>query len=467
MNENTRLIKNTAIIAIGSLSTKIVSFFLLPLYTSILSTSEYGIVDYIITISVFCVPFVSLLLDESMFRFLIDCKTQQDKARVISQSMLLILFGGAVFVAVAIPVLHVLRYGYSFFLILYVLSAVLVTMTSALLRGIGRIGWYAVFNCLNSVFTILLNILFIAILRWGVQGMLLASILAQAGVSAIFLVMVRLWRYIDLKTLDKVQIKEMLRYSLPLIPNKLSWTIINLSNRIVIMNLIGSDANGLYAVSNKFPTLMDTVYGFFYQSWKESSARVAGDVSRDAFYNSVYRYLKDFMYTVVLVMVAFMPLAFRLLVNEAYHEAIWYVPILLLATYFSNISGFYGGIFTAYKETNIMGITTMVSAGINLAGGIVLTYFYGLYGAAAATLAANIIVYLYRKIKVKRFVVLKENSAKQVAAIGATVAVTVLFYSQNMLCQMLGVVVSVGYGVWANLGFLKLAVGEMKKKLGR
>jgi len=83
MIENKRLIKNTGIIAIGNLSTKLVSFFLLPLYTTMLSTMEYGIVDYIVCISTFCVPFFSVLMDESMFRFLIDCHSEEDKAEVI------------------------------------------------------------------------------------------------------------------------------------------------------------------------------------------------------------------------------------------------------------------------------------------------------------------------------------------------------------------------------------------------
>ena len=66
------LIKNTIIVAIGKFSTQIISFLLLPLYTSILTTSEYGIYDFLITVAVFLVPMITLLLEESMFRFLID-----------------------------------------------------------------------------------------------------------------------------------------------------------------------------------------------------------------------------------------------------------------------------------------------------------------------------------------------------------------------------------------------------------
>ena len=80
-------------------------------------------------------------------------------------------------------------------------------------------------------------------------------------------------KYFNFRIVDSQMAKDMIVYSLPLIPNNVSWTIINLSDRIVLMNWLGSEATGLYAVSYKFPNLMDTVYGFFYQSWKESSAR--------------------------------------------------------------------------------------------------------------------------------------------------------------------------------------------------
>lgn len=69
MKETNRLLRNTGIIAIGNLSTKAISFFLLPLYTAILSTHEYGVIDYIITLSMFCVPCISFLMDEAIFRF--------------------------------------------------------------------------------------------------------------------------------------------------------------------------------------------------------------------------------------------------------------------------------------------------------------------------------------------------------------------------------------------------------------
>lgn len=464
MREEQRLIKNTGIIAIGNLSTKLITFLLLPLYTSILSTSEYGTIDYIISIASFCLPFVSFLMDESVFRFLIDCRTKDEEKQVISTAMGIALAGCVIFCAVAVPVLHCMNYPYSWELIGYILSFTLSMMVSAILRGSGRTDKYALFNFMAGVATVVFNILFIAVLRWGVRGMMLAYILGQAIIALIFIVWNRMWQWIDFRSCERERVRSMVSYSLPLIPNKVSWTIINLSDRLVIMNAIGSSAAGLYAVAHKFPTLMDTVYGFFYQAWKESSARILGDDQQDAFYNRIYAYLKDFLYSVVLGMAAFMPLVFRILINEAYSEAMIYVPILLLGMYFSNMSAFYGGIFTAYKDTRIMGTTTAVAALINLVINLMLIRTYGLYAAAISTLVANLAVYFYRKMRVRKYILLKENRGKQLGAVAMTALILALYYAKSGAAELAACLLAVGYALVMNRELLSMILKKLLRR---
>ena len=467
MNENKRLLKNTGIIAIGNISTKLISFFLLPIYTALLSTSEYGTFDYILSIATFCVPFVSLLMDESIFRFLIDCKTELDEKRVISTSIIVVFIGMICFAIIGIPVMNFLDYSYTYYAVVYILLCVISGMISALLRGIGRTDQYAIFNFLSGATNVVLNVFFIAVLRQGLRGMLAASILSLLIVSTIFIFKMRLWLYIDLKNVDSKLAKSMITYSFPLIPNKISWTIINLSDRIILMNVVGSAATGLYAVSYKFPNLMDTVYGFFYQSWKESSARVLGNESQNDFYNMVYKYLKNFMFAIVLGLTAFMPIIFKILINKNYYNAIYYVPILLIATYFANISGFYGGIFTAYKDTKIMGTTT-IAAVINLVINLFTIKWIGVYAAALSTLIANLVVYMYRKRKVGRYIKLNENWKNSFIAFIVTSIVLFLFYSERWTYIVLACLISVLYAIITNMDMIKIILrffdDEMKKR---
>lgn len=203
----------------------------------------------------------------------------------------------------------------------------------------------------------------------------------------------------------------------------------NLADRLVIMTVLGASAAGVYAIAYKLPNFMDTINGFFYQSWRESSARVLRS-GEDAgvLYNAVYKAYRRFAMGVVLIMVAFTPAVYALLINPSYVEGMRYVPALLLSMYFSNMSGFYGGVFTAHRDTGIMGTTSIVSAVICLALCFVLIPVCGLWGATAATLIATIAVYEYRRVKTRRYAALDENRKEQVATAAALVMVFSFFY---------------------------------------
>ncbi|MBD5540669.1 MAG: oligosaccharide flippase family protein [Lachnospiraceae bacterium] len=463
MSEGRRLIKNTGIIAIGNISTKLVSFFLLPLYTSILTTVEYGVIDYILSVTIILVPFVTLLMDEAIFRYLIDCKTEEDKKRVISNSFAIILGGIVVFSLFAIPILLYLQYNYSIYLLLYVLTNSLVTMVSAFLRGIGHIKQYAVYNFFCSALQIVLNVILIVVLKMRVYGMLNAYIISGIAVSVFYLIKVKIWKYIDFRKCDKKVAEDMIKYSLPLIPNRISWTIINVSDRIIVMNFVGGASAGLYAVSNRFPSLMDTVYGFFYQSWKESSARALNNNESEDFYNYVYKHLKSFLFAMVVGLTAFMPLLFAILIDSSFSKAIVYVPFLLLATYFMNISGFYGGIFTAYKDTKIMGTTTIAAAVINLLVNISLIWKLGLYAAAVSTLVANFVVYEYRKIKIKKYIRLNENKIANLLAIAVIAIIWSLFYMNRFIYLIIGGCIAVVYAIVTNLELIRILIKSISR----
>lgn len=471
MSETKRLLKNTGIIAVGGIATKLVQFLLLPLYTTVLTTAEYGTVDYINTIALFLVPAVSLLMDEAMFRFLIDCRDDSDRKRVVTASCAVLGSGCCAFAAVMLAVWAVFRPGNMGWVLALVISQCLLTMASAVMRGFGDTVSYTVMNLLSSLATIVMNVLFIAVFRWGVVGMLSATVIAQGCMALVFMARKRIWRYIDPKSFTAGEAKDMVRYSLPLIPNKVSWTIMNMLDRLIIMNTIGAAASGVYAVSYKFPSVMDQVYGFFYQSWKESSARALGEgEGADAFYNSVYRALRRFMMSVVLGMTALMPLVYGILIKGSFDEGILYVPILLLATYFSNMSGFYGGVFTAHKDTGIMGTTTVVSAALCVALCFALIPQFGLYGASVATIAATFTVNEYRRIKVAKYVRLREDRREQVLTGIAVVSTFALFYVRAYTGSVLALVgclaVAAVYFVGMNFDLIKKAVGFASARRG-
>ena len=130
-------------------------------------------------------------------------------------------------------------------------------------------------------------------------------------------------------------------------------------------------------------------------------------------------------------------------------------PSFLLATYFSNISGFYGGIFTAHKDTKVMGTTAIASAALCLVLDLVLVPFhFGLYGASFATIAAMFVVNEYRRIKVRAYAALSENRREQFATLLCLAATLVCFYVYasmgGVLLLLAGVVIAAGFFFIAN-----------------
>ena len=462
MNQKRQLLKNTIIIAIGKLSTQIISFLLLPLYTSKLTTEEFGVYDFLVTLSVFLLPVITLLMEESMFRFLIDAENSKDKKKIITATVLYTTLGTILFTIIATIVMLIISYEYTLVFILFMISNILIGLSNSLARGTGNIKLYSLSNFILGFSTIILNILFIVVFKLGTNGLLWANTIANSLTSIAMFALLRLPKYIDKKYISKKVLTKMIRYSIPLVPNNLSWVIINLSDRLMITNMLGAGSNGIYSVANKFPNIVYTCYGFFSTAWKESAAKILKEENKNKYYNSIYKDVKVFLKAIVLGLIAIMPFAFKILVNETYADAYVYIPILTVAIYYTNMSNFYGGIFAAYKNTDIMGTTTIVAAIINILINVIFIPIYGIYAAAFSTLISNWVIYVYRRIKLRKYIKLKEkfNLVYWLLLIGTLIT----YYINNMIVNIIVFIIVLIYCIYTNKDFLQRTLQNLKRR---
>ena len=73
----------------------------------------------------------------------------------------------------------------------------------------------------------------------------------------------RSWRYFSITEINKTDIKNMLAYSIPLVPNAIMWWIINSSDKYLILYYLSAEENGLFAISTKIPMIINIVYQIF------------------------------------------------------------------------------------------------------------------------------------------------------------------------------------------------------------
>lgn len=463
MKRGKKLLENTIIIAIGNISTKIISFVLLPLYTTYLSTKDYGLYDLFLTIAIFLIPIITMLMEESMFRFLIDCKSDAEKKEVISISLNYIIKSFVVFTCIYFIFTQFINIPYRVVFLLYIFSSILLCIKNAYTRGLEKIKIYSISNFISSVLIIALNILLIVQYNMGIYGLFISYIISNIIVSIIVLMITKIGNFITFKNINKTKAKKMLKYSLPLVPNSLSWTIINLSDRIVVSYILGASSNGVYSMAYKFPNLMDTIYGFFYTSWKESAAKSIKDIDSSIYYNKVYDALKRFMWSIVLAVIIFLAFAFELLIKKKFQASYTYIPILMIAMYFSNISGYYGGIYSAHKDTKIMGITTIIGAIVNLVVDIFLIKYIGIWAAVISTLASTFIVYIVRKIKIKKYINLKENIPNYLLSILMLVVTLFIYYSNIQTIKIILSIFVVIFCIFINKEVISILLKRILK----
>lgn len=453
MNQKKQLLKNTVIIAIGKLSTQIISFLLLPLYTSKLSPAEYGTYDFLVTLSVFLLPVITMLMEESMFRFLIDAEDLKSKKRVITATITYTTIGTLLFTIIAGIVMGIMKYEYTVVFLLFIISNVLIGLSNALARGTGKIKLYSLSNFILGASTIVLNVVFIVSFKLGVNGLLWSNTIANSVTALIVLMKLHLPQFISKKDLSKKTMSEMLRYSIPLVPNNLSWIIISLSDRLMLTWMIGTEANGLFSIAYKFPNIIYTCYGFFSTAWKESAAKILKEDNKIQYYNSIYKDIKFFLKAIVLGLIAIMPFAFPLLVDSSYNEAYIYIPILVISIYYTNMSNFYGGIFTAYKNTKIMGSTTIVAAVLNVLINLIFIPKFGIFAAAFSTLISNVIIFAYRRYKLRDYIKLKEKFNYIFWVLLVITLIT--YYQNNMILNVIMFIIVLAYCIITNLNFIK------------
>lgn len=468
MSEKSRLIKNTGLIAIGNFGAKMVSFLLLPLYTSILTTEEYGTYDFIVAISAFLAPIATMSMQEAMFRFIIDSGNKGEEfKKIITNALSIAVAGISVLGVVLLVIGAVLGLENCQYIWLYISAGALYSFSNNILRGLGEIKKYAIVSSAKNIIQLMINVLVVAVFRWGMTGLLFSMCVSEIIAFIVVAIEVRIWREINLKYISSSTIKPMLKYSLPLIPNALCAQIINMSDRLVISGFMGASANGIYSVSYKFPNMIETVYHYFYTAWSESASRVfaRGKEKAEEYYQSLHKTISDMMFSVIILMIAGMPIMFRIFVRGDYIKGFDYIWILLLAMYFDCLAKFYSGLFTALKKTDVMAVSTLIAAIVNLVVNIALIKFIGLYAAAGSTLLADMVLVFIRKIKLKEYIELKSDYRAIVIKVVIAVAVITLGSYDNWLRIVVSIIIAGGYALIVNKSIIIAVCGVFGKRI--
>lgn len=418
MSKYKYLIKNVGLLTLSSFATKLLSFFLVPLYTSILSTTDYGTYDIFNTTVGVLLPILTLNIQDAVIRFALDKNYKNESIATIG---LRYVIRANMIVAAGLVINKIFDFStlanqYAVYFFLMFLTQSLSGVVISYIRGTDRIADLSVSSVLASLVTIGLNIFFLVNLKIGLKGYFLANIIGPIAQSIFLMVRGKMLQTANFHLKYSTENKEMLSYSKPLIANALAWWINNASDRYIVIFFCGLAANGVYSVASKIPSILNVCQGIFNQAWELSAVKDFDPNDESGFFAKTYRTYNCLMTIVCSMIIVFDKFLAKILYAQNFYDAWKYVPWLTIAILFGAMSGYVGGFFSAVKNSKVFAISTVVGAISNIVLNIIFTPVIGPMGAAIATTICYGEVFFIRFIQSRKYIKLKINVVRDVCS---------------------------------------------------
>ena len=465
MNKKKQFAKTTIIIFFGKVCTQLISFFLLPLYTSYLATKEYGLVDLIQTYVTLLVPIITMELEMSIFRYLVDARgKEKDTKKLISNNFFVLGISLTLFSILYVIITCFVNIPFRWLILVDIIVCVLSGNFLQIARGFGKTLDFSISCILTGLTTVISNILLICVFHMGAEGMIISMALANFICSLYLFIRLKLYSKINFKLKDTKLLKEMYKYSIPLVPNGISWWIVNVSDRTIISFVLNAGANGLYAISNKFPTIISSLTGIFNLSWAESAALHINSPDRDEFFSDVFNTIMKLFTSLGIGMIACLPFVFPILINHKYNDAYNYIPYLVLGTVFNVAICLYSQVYLAKKLSKQVASTAILGAIINIVLNVLFIKQIGLYAASLSTAISYFVMMVYRHIDLKKYVNIKIQKGLVINSIILFSFSIFMYYQNDLILNIINLIVAVAYALLINMNFLK---GSWKTVLGK
>ena len=466
MDREKSLVKNTFIIAVGTFLPKFSSIITLPIITGGLTKAEMGTYDLISTLISLFLPVATLQIQSAAFRFLIDVRDKEEETkRIVTNIIGFILPTSLLALFILYFCLGSLSPIIRWLICVYFFVDILMLSIQQIVRGLSYNKLYSASSVIISFSNMVLIVLTLWVGKQGLVGVLAALTIATAIGLILLIVGGRVLSKINFALLSKTTLKEMLSYSWPMIPNSLSNWVLAFSDRTVLTVVMGLEANAIYSVANKIPSLFTTVQGTFVFAWQENASLASKDSDADSYYTEMFDSVFGIYVGIMALLIAATPILFLFLIRGEYQDAYFQMPILFMGMLFSSMASFIGGIYVAYKKTRSVGITTVLAATCNFIIDIVLVHRIGIFAASISTLISYVLLTVYRIFDVQRFQKIRFNKRRFLLLVVVLVGMCGICWINIPILNVVNFIIGCVVAVLANKKIIKNILLMAKKRV--
>ncbi len=431
LQELKRLARHSAIYGLGGLVSRILAVLLLPLYTHYLSQADYGKIETLVAASAVLVILLRAGISSAFFRFYFDSPEPEERVLVVRTSfwftMTMATAGLVVAIALAGPIAHALRLGHAHGLVIAAAVGLWAQMNYEQLTSLFRVEERSVAFVLASLANILITVgatvLLVVVFKKGPLGVIVGNFV---GTLCVYAVLLGYRRYQLGLQFDRELFRRMNRFGLPLVPSAVALWAINFIDRFFIGQLKGQGEVGVYSVAVRLSSAIVFLLVAFRTAWPAFAYSIEDD--RDA--RRTYAYVLTYL----LVVACWLSLALGLLAPWLTHALA--TPRFYRAEKAIALLAFAGAAYAGYtvlaigsgraRRTQLNWVISAVAAALNIGLNVALIPPYGMVGAAIATVAAYVALFLGMLLYAQRVYPVPYQWRRVVTAAGAAVGLDVL-----------------------------------------
>lgn len=422
-NENTqarssKFLKDLGIYAIGNLGSKIITFAMVPLYTFFIKeTSDFGYYDLCLTIIFLLIPFATLQLRDGAFRFLLETKDDDRRSKIISFIYRTLLTSVVVSVIATALLATFTSIGYIWYCFALLIVMSFFEVITQVARGLGNNKDFVAAGIISSLGIGVFSIVFVAFMGMGIKGIFIANILARlVALAYIELRLKIIAKYFHFKINIGQVGRDIIKYSLPLLPGSLCWWLTGSSDRWFINHFLGLDINGIYAVAFRFNGIILTLSIIFYQAWQETAILQYNSPDRDKFFSKMFNSYVSLLAILLIVYTFALKMFYPIIVDANYQESVNYLYLMGISAVIFALSAFFDMGYQCAKDTPRTLPAIFLAAIVNLACNFLLVKTIGVYGAIATSIITYLVLFVYRMHDMKRYFKLSFHSSAAISA---------------------------------------------------
>ena len=434
-----KFVKDFGIYAIGNLGSKLITFLMVPLYTYFVEKpSDYGYFDLCLQVCMLLVPVVTLQLRDGSFRFLLETQDSSDRTQIVSF------------------VYRTLFFTMCFYEVLAQVS-----------RGLGNNKAFIAIGLIASFGIGIFSLIFVVGFKMGIAGIFLANILARiVALLLVELKMQTLSRFFRIKVDFKQVSREILHYSLPLIPVTLCWWLTTTSDRFFVKYFLGLEITGLYAVAVRFGGVIHTLSNIFFQTWQENAIQQFHSKDRDIFFSNVFN---NYIFILAFTLIVFtftVKICFNWIVGPNYQQSIEYIYLVNLSTILFAITAFFEIPYQCAKDTKAAMPSIVLTAIINIVLNLILTPILHIYGVIVTSITSYLVLILYRWIDTRKYFTLHFHKRTLIPLILILVGILPYNWSHNHYFDILFIIIASVILYYSTSPELREDIlGKIKKKV--